>query len=103
MREISNAEIEKRAIMHIIDYFEPQIDAVIKQSIEEHKKLNELKKIQGLYVKNRIDKKCVENAINTLKEKGYFSVQENGGKRKKIGENNELHTQKGKKQGVEIT
>ena len=48
-------------------------------------------------------KKCVENAINTLKEKGYLSSQENGGNLKKIGENNVLHTPKEKRQGVEIT
>lgn len=76
MRMITNKDIEKRAIWELIDYFENQIDAVIKQSLIELDKLNELKEIQGLDVKSRIDKYCVRNAIITINSDDYSSTSE---------------------------
>lgn len=55
MRRLTKREIEKRAVMEIISYFEPQIDAVIKQSVVELERINGLKEIQGLHTKVRID------------------------------------------------
>jgi hypothetical protein len=66
MREITGKEIEKRAIMEIIDYFEPMIINVIRQSEIELQKLNEIKKMQGINSKVRIDKECVINAIKNI-------------------------------------
>lgn len=79
MRMMTNKDIEKRAIWELIDYFETQIDLVIKQSVIELNKLNELKEIQGLDTKSRIDKYCVRNAINTINSDDYSSVSEGTG------------------------
>ena len=35
MHKITKKEIEKRAVMEIINYFEPQIEAIIRQSVVE--------------------------------------------------------------------
>ena len=103
MRKITKREIEKRAVMEIINYFEPQIDSVIKQSVVELEKINDLKEIQGLHPKIRIDQDCIRNAIKTLNSNSDYESQKNGGKYKKIGEKNVLHTPKKRIQGVEIS
>jgi len=69
MRKITNHEIEKRAIMEIIKYFEPQIETVIKQSVNELEKLNECRIAQSLDPKIRIDEYCIKNAIKTINSK----------------------------------
>lgn len=66
MRELTNKEVEKRAVMELINHLENQTDLIIKQSLIELHKLNELKEIQGQYSKMRIDKNCINNAIKTL-------------------------------------
>lgn len=86
MRKLTDREIEKIAIMEIINYFEPQIDAVIQQSAIELEKLNKLKKIQGLNTKMRIDRVCIKNAIKTINSKRHSSSSEKtGGIPKKEG------------------
>ncbi len=55
MHELTGKEIEKRAVMELITYFESQIDKVIIQSVKELEQLNGLKKIQGMHQKSRID------------------------------------------------
>ena len=79
MREITDRDIEKRSIWELIMYFEDQIDAVIKQSLIELDKLNELNEIQGLDPKSRIDKYCVRNAIKTINSEEYSSESERTG------------------------
>ncbi len=74
MRTMTNRDIEKRAIWELIDYFENQIDLVIKQSVIELNNLNKLNKIQGLDPKSRIDKECVRNAINSINSGSYYSM-----------------------------
>jgi hypothetical protein len=69
MRKLTNKEIEKRAVMQIINYFEPQIDSVIKQSVIELEKLNHYRTVQSLDSKTRIDEHCVKNAIKNYKIK----------------------------------
>ncbi len=76
MRMITNKDIEKRAIWELIMYFEKQIDLVIKQSLIELDKLNQLNELQGLDPKSRIDKYCVRNAIKTINSDDYSSVSE---------------------------
>lgn len=76
MRTITNKDIEKRAIWELILYFEEQIDAVIKQSLIELDKLNQLNEIQGLDPKYRIDKYCVRNAIKTINSEDYSTLSE---------------------------
>lgn len=93
MRKLTNKEIEKRAIMEVIDYFEPRIDAVIKQSSIELDKLNKCRKIQNLDPKIRIDKYCIKNAIKTINNNGHSSLSERtGGIIQKVKKNNETHT-----------
>lgn len=102
MRILTKREIEKRAVMEIINYFEPQIDSVIKQSAIELEKINDLKEIQGLHQKVRIDQYCIRNAIKTLNSNSDCESQKNGGRYKKIGEKNVLHMPTERIQGVEI-
>lgn len=42
MRDLTNRDIEKRAVMEFISYFEKQIDLVISQSVKELDKKNRL-------------------------------------------------------------
>jgi hypothetical protein len=104
MRKLTHREVEKRAVMKLIDHFESQIDAVIKQSVAELDKINELKIIQGLHTKKRIDQDCIKNAIKTINSNMHSNLSEKTGGNKKVGEINEKHPQKRqKKQGAEIT
>jgi len=58
--------IEKMAVMELIIYLENQVDEITKQSVKELQQLNKLRKIQGLYLKNRIDRTCISQAIKHL-------------------------------------
>jgi Glu-tRNA(Gln) amidotransferase subunit E-like FAD-binding protein len=66
IHEITRKHVEKSAVFELLSYIEEEMKKVILQSKIEHKKLNELKKIQGLYQKNRIDKDCIKNVIKTI-------------------------------------
>ena len=93
MREITDRDIEKRAVWELIMYFEDQIDAVIKQSLIELDKLNELNEIQGLDPKSRIDKYCVRNAIKTINSEDYSNMSEETGGNIEKKEKFEKHSQ----------
>lgn len=103
MRKLTKREIEKRAVMEIINHFEPQIDAVIKQSVVELERINDLKEIQGLHQKVRIDQDCIKKAIKTINSNDDVDSPKKGGRYQKIGEKNVLHTPKERIRGVEIT
>jgi hypothetical protein len=94
MRELTKREVEKRAVMEIINYFEHQIDTVIKQSVTEFEKINELKKIQGLHTKKRIDQDCIKNAIKTINNNGHSSVSKQTGGMIPKEKRNEKHPKK---------
>lgn len=95
MRKLTGKEIEKRALMEIINYFEDQIDVVIKQSVIELDKINELNKIQGLEIKKRIDRKCIRGAIKTINSNNYsYLPEKTGGKLEKKEKINEKHLPK---------
>jgi hypothetical protein len=66
MQELTGMNIEKMAVMELIFYLEHQVDEIAKQSVEELQQLNKLRKIQGLYQKNRIDRTCISQAIKHL-------------------------------------
>jgi len=84
MREITNKEVEKRAVMEVINYAEEQIDEIIFQCIKELEKLNELRQMQGINKKKRIDGACVRCAIRILYHENYSPLSEKtGGKQKK--------------------
>lgn len=68
IHEITGRDVEKSAVFELSSHIEKEMKKVILQSNVELEKLNELKKIQGLYQKNRIDRDCIKNAIKTIKE-----------------------------------
>jgi len=79
MRELTHKEIEKGAIMELINFFEQQIDTVILQSVLELDKLNEIRKIQGLFPKTRIERICIQRAIKSISQDGFPSLPEKAG------------------------
>ena len=104
MHDLTKREIEKRAVMEFIYYFEEQMNMVISQSTKELEKRNKLKEIQGLKKKQRIDMACIREAIKTINNNGHSSPSERTGGTIKEGERNEKHTRKHQKdQGAEIT
>ena len=104
MRDLTERDVEKRAIMEFITYFEKQIDLVIEQSAEELEKNNKLYEIQGLKQKQRIDWACVREAIKTINNDGHSCLSGRTGGKKKEGENYEKHTPKHQTdKGVGIT
>jgi len=82
MRELTQCDIEKRAIMRLINHVEPMIDELILQSKKELDKKNNLRRIQGLSDKKRIDEECILNAIKTLNSKNIQPSRNNGGEKK---------------------
>lgn len=78
MRELTNKEIEKRAVMEIINFFEPQINAVINQSAIELEKTNKLNEMQGLPKKKRIDHDSIKKAIKTINLNGHMQLPTEG-------------------------
>ena len=93
MHELTGLPVEKSAIFELTTYFEEQIEKVIKQSKSELDKLNELKEIQGLYVKHRIDRDCVQNAIKHI----------NGNKDSHLPKNIGRKVKKEKEENIEVT
>ena len=90
MHELTGVHIEKRAVMEFISYFEEQMNMVILQSIKELKKRNSLNRIQGLRPRQRIDRKCIMDAIKIINNNGHSSLSERaGGKTKKVREKHE--------------
>lgn len=79
MRKLTNREIEKRAVMELITYFEKQVERVILQSKIELTKLNKMKRIQGIYQKTRIDKDCIVNAIKSINSNKHSSLLQKAG------------------------
>jgi len=79
MHDLVGVNIEKRAVMEFICYFEGQMDLVIKQSVKELDKRNRLNGVQGLRKKQRIDRECVREAIKTINNGGYSSMSDRTG------------------------
>ena len=89
--KITGKSVEKSAIFELTNHFDKEIKKVIIQSEKELKKLNQLKEIQGLYQKNRIDRDCVKNAIKTLSKNRNSHLSEKDRKvRKEKKENFEV-------------
>ena len=80
IRELTGMEVEKRAVIKLVDFYEYEIDKVIHQSILELDKLNEFRDIQGLNSKKRIDANCILNAIKIINtDKHVIPSYETGG------------------------
>ena len=86
MRHLTEREIEKRAVMEFISYFEEQMNMVISQSARELDRKNKRNEIQGLKQKLRIDQRCIRDAIKTINNNGHSSSSERTGGTKKVGE-----------------
>jgi hypothetical protein len=71
MHELTGLNVETTAVYELSNYFENEIKKVILQSKEELKKLNQIKEIQRVYQKKRIDRDCIKNAIKTIKENNH--------------------------------
>ena len=82
MRQLTQRDIEKRAVAEVINYFEPLIDTVIQQSNVELDKLNEYRIAQGLEPKKRIDQECIKKAITVLNSEKHSPSIVYGGERK---------------------
>ena len=83
MRNLTGLNVEKRAVFELINFFEHEINRVILQSKVELKRINELKGIQGVYQKNRIDAECIRAAIKHIYGDSYSpSLLYGGGDRK---------------------
>jgi len=97
MREITGKDIEKRAIMEIINHFESLIEAVMRRSVIELNELNKIRQIQGLNSKTRIDQECVRKAIKVINSETYTPTSKKwiGGMIKKEGKSCEKHSQVG--------
>ena len=84
MRRLTKREVEKRAVMKFISYFEEHMNMVILQSAKELEKRNSLNRVQGLRPRQRIDTKCVREAIKIINNNGHSSMPGRaGGKSKK--------------------
>lgn len=104
MRSLTNMDIEKRAVMEFINYFERQMDLVIEKSLEALDRRNRFYRIQGLRQKRRIDSECIREAIKNINNGGNPSMPERAGGRKKEGKNYEMHTPEHRKtRRVEVT
>ena len=83
MHELTGLSVEKSAIFELASFFEDEIEKVILQSNKELKKLNDLKEIQGLYQKNRIDRDCIRNAIKNIYKEDDSYLPSNDGRKVK--------------------
>ncbi|MCJ7697221.1 MAG: hypothetical protein MUO73_02700 [Thermoplasmata archaeon] len=91
IHSLTGMNVEKRAVMELIIYFEASIDKVILQSEKEREQLNSRKKIQGLHQKSRIDAECIQRAIKNLNTGEYPPSSKRTGGLKQEGEKNVLH------------
>ena len=92
MRYLTGKEIEKRAVMEFISYFEEQMNMVIAQSVKELEERNKMCKIQGLKKKQRIDQRCIRKAIKSINNNSHSSASERTGGTKKEAKS-EKHSQ----------
>jgi hypothetical protein len=89
----TGVHIEKRAVMEFIRYFEEQMNMVISQSAKELKKRNSLNGVQGLRPRQRIDHKCVREAIKIINNNGHSSPSKRTGGKIKKESKREKHSQ----------
>lgn len=104
MRKLTNREVEKGAVLEIINYNENLTDKVIYQSMHELDALNTDREKQGLPKKTRMNRECIKRAIKSINDDMLTSLSERaGGTLSEKGEKNVEHTPETKDSGVEIT
>ena len=84
MRSVTGREVEKRAVSEFITYFEKQIDMVIRQSVKELDRKNNLEEVQGVRQMCRIDRECVRRAIKNIYNNGNGKASERTGGNKEV-------------------
>lgn len=82
MHKLSNKEVEKRAVMILIQHIEKIVDEIIFQGVKELDKSNQLRKIQGIDKKKRLDEYSINAAINNINLKQDISSTKIGGEKK---------------------
>jgi len=92
MHTLIRTDIEKRAVMRFISYFEVQMDLVISQSKKELDKKNKLNKIQGLKEKKRVDEECIIDAIKIINNIYHSTNSKKGGTKQE--KKNKMHLPK---------
>ena len=92
MHDLTKTDIEKRAIMEFISFFENQMELVIYQSKKELDKKNNLNHIQGLKEKKRIDEECIIDAIKIINNIPHSTNSKKGGNNRE--KKNNLHLSK---------
>ena len=97
MHDLTNSDIEKRAVVELISYFEGQMDLLAEEIKKELEKKNAFYEVQGLKKKHRIDRECVRNAIKSINNKTNSSLSKRTGgnlprakKEKHLPENTEV-------------
>lgn len=93
MRDLTDRDIEKRAVMEFICYFEEQMSMVISQSAKELEKRNRTSAIQGLRKRERIDRECIRGAIKTINNNGHSSMSGRTGGKKPEKKESKTHSQ----------
>ena len=93
MHELTNLDIEKRAVMRLIQYTEDLIDKIILQGVKELDKSNKLRRIQGLEKKKRLDESSIDAAIKNINLKQYSLLPKKVGGRNKEETKNMKHSQ----------
>ena len=66
MRSLTGRDIEKRAVMEFINYFEGQMELVVRECVRVLDRRNRFYRIQGLREKRRIDGECMVEAIKNI-------------------------------------
>ena len=97
VHELAGVHVEKRAVMELICYAEEQIDLVIRQSKKELERRNELCEPHGLKRRERIDDRCVKEAIKSINNNGHSSSSERTG-----GKTREAKTDKHSQENTEV-
>jgi len=102
VRTRTEKQVSQEYIYSLIIHLQNYTEELVKLSEKELEKQNEQRKIQGLYLKRRINQDCLRGAIIINPECLGNSPGKAGGTQKE-GENNEKHTPKYRKnQEVEI-
>lgn len=83
MRKVTTRCIEKRAVIELTNHLERHIENIVKQSEIELKRLNYLRKKQGVYNKKRIDRDCIVNVIKNINQDQYSLLPKKAGGTKK--------------------
>jgi hypothetical protein len=93
MHNLTDVNIEKRAVMELILFIEEQLDMIVLESKKVLDKRNQFCLIQGIRKKQRIDRECIREAIKTISYNSNSCLSERTGGNKKERENLKENTE----------